>query len=113
VALWQPVRRLQHRLGSAAVSVATTSNETLPVTDFEITFGSPLDPLSITRGMTQFQSGFEFGGTLWATVFNLATPDSVAFIAPARIALAPGEGYPVDIFLPPGDGVSGEAFSGA
>ena len=82
------------------------SNETVPVTDFEITFASPID----SNTATQFVSTT---GGRWTAVFDPATPDSVAFVALAGTVLDPGQDYFVNIFLLPGDGVSGEAFSGA
>jgi PEP-CTERM motif len=85
----------------------TPSNETVPVTDFEITFASPLDPTMVN---TTF---IVESNTEWTAAFNPAAPDSIAFTAPAGTALDPGEVYFVNLFLLPGDGVSGEPFSGA
>jgi PEP-CTERM motif-containing protein len=87
----------------------TVSNETVPVTDFEITFASALDPGSIGVTGTEFVAF----ATTWTADFDTATPDSITFTAPAGTALDPGEDYFVDVFLLPGDGVSGEGFSGA
>ncbi|MGH7031214.1 MAG: PEP-CTERM sorting domain-containing protein [Stellaceae bacterium] len=93
----------------------TPSNETVTVSDFEVTFASPLDPAAIANpscsgGTTAF---CPLEGGLWTTQFNPATPDSIAFVAPAGAALDPAAVYFVNVFLLPGDGVSGEAFSGA
>ncbi len=96
--------------GSPGVGLAITpSNETVPVTNFEITFASAIDPSAISDTGTRFSANF----TLWTAVFSAATPDSIAFVAPTGTTLDPGVRYFVDIFLLPGDGVSGEAFSGA
>jgi hypothetical protein len=89
----------------------TASNETVPVTDFEITFASALDPTAIGGSGTLF---FDTStDAQWTANFNPATPDSIAFVAPAGTALDPGALYFVNILLLQGDGVSGEAFSGA
>ena len=88
----------------------TASNETVPVTDFEITFASALDPNAIGGAGTGF---FDTStGAQWTANFNPATPDSITFDAPAGTALNPGALYFVNILLLQGDGVSGEAFSG-
>ena len=92
----------------------TASNENASVTNFEITFASALDPaeLFLSNG-TGTQLFDDSTGTVWTTVFNPATPDSISFFAPAGTSLLPGQPYFVNIFLLPGSGVSGEAFSGA
>ncbi|HEY3912738.1 MAG TPA: PEP-CTERM sorting domain-containing protein [Stellaceae bacterium] len=96
--------------GSPGVSAGVTpSNETVPVTDFEITFASAIDPSAISDAGTRLF----VGPTEWPAVFNSAAPDSIAFVAPSGATLAPGDVYFVNVFLLPGDGVSGEAFSGA
>jgi PEP-CTERM motif len=51
--------------------------------------------------------------TLWTAVFNSAAPDSIEFVAPTGTSLAMGQSYFVNVFLLPGTGVSGEAFTGA
>ncbi|HEU0154489.1 MAG TPA: PEP-CTERM sorting domain-containing protein [Stellaceae bacterium] len=92
----------------------TASNETVTVSDFEITFASPIDPASVASP-TCSGSTTAFCllvGGLWTTVFDPATPDSIAFVAPTGVSLDPGAQYFVNVFLLPGDGVSGEAFSG-
>jgi PEP-CTERM motif len=89
----------------------TASNETVPVTDFEITFASALDPAAIGGAGTGFFDAST--GAQWTANFNPATPDSITFDAPAGAALDPGALYFVNILLLQGDGVSGEAFSGA
>jgi hypothetical protein len=94
----------------------TASNEAVTVSDFEITFASPIDSASIANPTgTCFGTvtSFCIGTSLWTTQFDPATPDSVAFVAPAGAALDPGVPYFANIFLLPGEGVSGEAFSGA
>ncbi|MGH7047943.1 MAG: PEP-CTERM sorting domain-containing protein [Stellaceae bacterium] len=92
----------------------TASNETVTVSDFEITFGSAIDPASAAspncHGTTT--AFCTLAGGLWTTQFNSATPDSITFLAPAGAALDPAELYFINVFLMPGDGVSGEAFSG-
>jgi PEP-CTERM motif len=102
----------------------TPSAETVPVTDFEITFAHPLDPAEITVGLGADCAGDEGGGTVfcsvsssgvataWTPVFSAATPDSITFDAPTGISLAPGNDYFVNIALLSGTGVSGGAFTG-
>src|ERR1700730_4220554 len=51
--------------------------------------------------------------TVWTAVFNSATPDTIEFFAPTGTSLAMGQSYFVNVFLLPGTGVSGEAFTGA
>lgn len=101
--------------GSPGIELAVTaSNETVPVTDFEITFASGLDPAAIGGAFgTGFTSLVGDSGTPWTADFDPAAPDSITFTAPAGAALDPGAFYFVNILLLPGDGVSGEAFSGA
>jgi hypothetical protein len=91
----------------------TASNETVPVTDFEITFASALDPAVVGVPGPSATTVFLVGNNFWTADFDPATPDSITFTAPARSALEPGEDYAVNVFLLRGDGVSGEAFSGA
>jgi hypothetical protein len=104
--------------GSPGVSQGeTASNETVPVTDFEITFASPLDAtqLGVPTGNCAGDEGggtvFCAGTTQWSSV--LTGPDSITFNAPTGTSLAPGSDYFVNVMLLAGDGVSGEAFSGA
>lgn len=107
--------------GSPGVSRgSTTSAEPVPVTDFEITFGSALDPNQVTIGAGAGCAGNNTGGTVfcgngtpWSAVFDPAHPNTIEFDAPAGTALNPGQSYFVNIFLLPGDGVSGGAFTGA
>jgi hypothetical protein len=96
------------------------SFEAVPVNDFEITFTSALDPAQIaipgagcsggTSGGTVFCTS---SGVLWSPVFDPSSPDSIAFFAPAGTELDPGQSYFVNIMLLAGDGVFGEAFTGA
>jgi hypothetical protein len=106
--------------GSPGVSRGETpSNEAVSVTDFEITFASALDAaqLGVPTGNCAGDEGggtvFCVGSTQWTTHFNPADPDSITFVAPAGTELDPGSDYFVNIMLLGGDGVSGEAFSGA
>ncbi len=95
--------------GSPGIGAGVTlSNETEPVTNFEITFASPLDAAQVNVGTMFFATD-----TTWTALFDPATPDSIAFVAPTGTALDPDQIYFVNIFLQPGAGVSGEAFSGA
>lgn len=91
----------------------TASNEAVPVTDFEITFASALDPAAIASTDTAFRSISGGVSAGWTVAFDPAAPDSVAFVAPTGTSLNPGAPYFVNVFLLPGEGVSGEAFSGA
>lgn len=100
----------------------TPSTETVPVSDFEITFLHPLDPAEITVGLGADCTGTETGGTVfctgagiaWTPSFSAATPDSITFTAPSLAAdLAPGQTYFVNIALLAGTGVSGGAFTGS
>jgi len=106
--------------GSPGVSAGETpSNEAVPVIDFEITFASALDAAQVgvpTGNCVGTETGgtvFCAGSTQWSSVFNPATPDSIEFFAPQGTALAPGGDYFVNVMLLAGDGVSGEAFTGA
>lgn len=93
-----------------------------PAVGFEITFASALDPAQIAVGSTAMCTGTAAGGTTlcgpsfttpWTPVFNSATPDTIEFLAPTGTSLAMGQSYFVNVFLLPGTGVSGEAFTGA
>jgi len=95
-----------------------------PAVDFEITFASALDPAQVAIGNVAMCVGSAAGGTtlcgvdsssstLWTAVFNSATPDTIEFFAPTGTSLAMGQSYFVNVFLLPGTGVSGEAFTGA
>jgi PEP-CTERM motif len=109
--------------GSPGVGAGvTTYTRPQPAVDFEITFASALDPAQITVGNTAMCVGSAGGGTTlcgpsfmtpWTAVFNPATPDSIEFFAPTGTSLAMGQSYFVNVFLLPGTGVSGEAFTGA
>jgi hypothetical protein len=95
-----------------------------PPVDFEIRFASALDPAQVAIGNVAMCVGSAAGGTTlcgvdlssstqWTAVFNSAMPDSIEFLAPTGTSLAMGQSYLVNVFLLPGTGVSGDAFTGA
>ena len=97
---------------------SAVSTESVVVTDFHITFSTPLDPASINA--TNDCSGTGTGGTVfcgnsvrWLTSFDATDPNAVAFFAPQGFSLQPGQVYFVNVFLTGGSGVSGGAFTGA
>jgi hypothetical protein len=86
--------------------------ESTPASDFEITFsGFTVDSSQIgLSGLSDPCQGSEGGGTVfcgfsgvnllpWTPVFNAATPNTIAFFAPAGVTLNPGETYFTNIFL--------------
>jgi hypothetical protein len=95
-----------------------------PAVDFEITFASALDPAQVAIGNSAMCTGTATGGTtlcgvgassttMWTPVFNSATPNTIEFFAPTGTSLGMGQSYFVNVFLLPGTGVSGGAFTGA
>jgi hypothetical protein len=106
--------------GSPGVGAGTTVfTGSIPVSDFEITFQHPLDAAQIAIGNTAMCAGLSTGGTTacgpgfttpWTA--HLTGPDSITFDAPSGTQLAAGQSYFINIFLLPGAGVSGGAFSG-
>ena len=104
--------------GSPGVSGLTTpSAETVPVSDFEITFHSALDAAQVTQGLSKDCAGREGGGTVFCTagipwIPTVTSPMSITFTSPSLAAdLAPGQDYFVDIMLLAGG--SGTQFTGA
>ena len=104
--------------GSPGVSLGTTpSAETVPVSDFEITFHSALDAAQVTQGLSKDCAGREGGGTVFCTagipwIPTVTGPMSITFTSPSLAAdLAPGQDYFVDIMLLAGG--SGTQFTGA
>jgi hypothetical protein len=105
--------------GSPGISIGSSaSSESVVVTDFHVTFEHPIDPASIDAsgdcGGTGVGGTVFCSGVRWTTVFDAITnPNSVSFVAPSGTVMNPGDGYFVNIFLLPGDGVSGGGFTGA
>jgi len=105
--------------GSPGVSrVTTPSAETVPVSDFEITFHSALDRAQVAQGLTEGCNGGVGGGTVFCTsaripwIPDITSDMSITFTSPSLAAdLAPGQAYFVDIMLLAGG--SGTQFTGA
>jgi hypothetical protein len=95
----------------------TPSAETVPVSDFEITFHSALDAAQVTQGLSKDCAGDEGGGTVFCTagipwIPTVTSPMSITFTSPSLAAdLAPGQDYFVNIMLLAGG--SGTQFTGA
>lgn len=97
--------------------------ESQPATKFTITFpNSLLDAALIPIGSMSACAGGSSGGTTFCSFINgglvqwTATAigtHGIAFTAPAGSPLTDGGDYFVNIFLSPGQGVSGGAFSGS
>ncbi len=92
--------------------------ETISATDFQITFAKPLDAGQINNsggcgggnnGGTAFCSFVGANPVQWPATFGT---DSITFDAPPGVSLKQGGAYFVNIFLSPGEGVSGGSFSG-
>ena len=105
--------------GSPGVSrVTTPSAETVPVSDFEITFHSALDRAQVAQGLTEGCNGGVGGGTVFCTsaripwIPDITSDMSITFTSPSLAAdLAPSQPYFVNIMLLAGG--SGTQFTGA